>query len=393
MLDETGLKIPTYTELLEAMETKAKELFGDDIHLSSYTPLGIIIRIFAWFLSRAWQVMESVYHSGFIKSSEGVQLDRHGKNRNITRNPASESTVLLTITGEPYYLVEIGSLFETKEGVQFISIYECALDSDGIGTVEAVSVEKGSGMNVLANTVNVISEPVEELYTVNNSSEATGGANQESDTSYRERLIKGNIAQNNAILNALYSKVANINGVISVKVKVNDTMEMLDEIPPKSVNVMCVGGNNSDIGQTIFETIAAGVGTSGDQSYMAEALDGNLHEIRFSKAVSQPVYIKIVVEVDDDYPLDGEQKIKDSVIQYVGGNASDDVYYNGLDLSETLIYTRLFHTIYSIQGVSNATNVLAGTSLDTLAAANVVPGDNTVLVTDASYIEVIVDAG
>lgn len=391
MLDETGLKIPSYAELLEDMEVKGKELFGDNINLASHTPLGILIRIFAWFLSIVWQVIEKVYHSGFIKSSEGVQLDRHGKNRNITRNPSSESTVFLNFTGSPYFVIEIGSYFETEAGTQFMNIYECTLDSDGLGAVEAVSVERGAFTNVPGNTITVISEPVAELYTVNNVLEASGGANQESDTSYRDRLIQGNIAQNNAIVNAIYSKVTNLTGVISVKINVNDTMSEVNGVAPKSVNVMCVGGNNADIGKTIFETIAAGVGTSGEETYMAEALDGNIHEIRFSKAVSGVVHVKVEVDVNEEFPLDGTTQIKDSIIRYVGGNTSDSVYYNGLDLSETLIYTKLFHTIYSILGVENATSVLVGTDKLNLTAGNVIPGEKTVLVTDESSIEVILN--
>lgn len=87
MFNEKGLKILTYSELIDEMELKAKALFGEDINTRSYTPLGIILRIYAWFLSVVWQVVEKVYFSGFIKSSEGIQLDRHGGNRNIVRNP------------------------------------------------------------------------------------------------------------------------------------------------------------------------------------------------------------------------------------------------------------------------------------------------------------------
>lgn len=66
MFNEKGLKILTYAELLNEMELKSKELFGEDVSTKSYTPLGIIIRIYAWFLSIAWQVIEKVYFSGFL---------------------------------------------------------------------------------------------------------------------------------------------------------------------------------------------------------------------------------------------------------------------------------------------------------------------------------------
>ncbi|MCI3027679.1 baseplate J/gp47 family protein [Desemzia sp. C1] len=388
MLDDKGLKIPTYTDLLTEMESKSKELFGENINLSSYTPLGILLRIFSWFLAIVWQVVENVYHSSFIKDSEGIQLDRHGRNRTITRNPASESTVFLTITGAPYYTIPIGSYFETEDEIRFMTIYELTLDQAGKGTIEAVSVERGAENNVLANTIIVISEPVEELYTVTNEREAAGGSNQESDVSYRERLIQGNIAQNNAILDAIYSRVRNVSGVMSVKIKNNNTMDIVDGVPPKSLNVIVVGGNDAEVGQAIYSSIAAGVGTSGEITYTATAADGNTHEIHFSKAISTLVYFKVSVTVTEEFPADGVDMIKDNIISYVGGNSSDGTNYTGLDLSEEMIYTRLFHNVYSIPGVENTTELLAGFSKEDLTAGNISPGLNSVLTTSDAAIEV-----
>lgn len=388
MLDDKGLKIPTYADLLNDMEGKSKELFGENINLSSYTPLGILLRIFSWFLSIIWQVVENVYHSSFIKDSEGIQLDRHGRNRTITRNPASESTAFLVITGVPYYTIPIGSYFETEDGIRFLTIYELTLDNTGTGTVESVSVERGAENNVLANAIVVISEPVEELHSVKNEYEAAGGSNQESDVSYRERLIQGNIAQNNAILDAIYSRVRNVSGVVSVKIKNNNTMDVVDGVPPKSLNVIVVGGNDADVGQAIYSSVAAGVGTSGEKTHVATAADGNEHEVHFSKAVSTLVYFKVSVTVTDEFPAEGVTLIKDNIISYVGGNASDDTNYTGLDLSEEMIYTRLFHNIYSIQGVDNATELLAGTSQDNMTSGNITPSLNSVLTTSEAAIEV-----
>ena len=389
MLDDKGLKIPTYADLLTDMEGKSKELFGDTVNLSSYTVLGVLLRIFAWFLAIVWQVVGNVYYSSFIKYSHGIQLDRHGKNRSMTRNPASEATVFLKITGIAYYTVPIGSYFETEEGVRFLTIYELTLDQNGFGTVEAISVEKGSKNNVPANTIRVISEPVEELYTVTNELEAAGAANQESDVSYKERLIQGNVAQNNAIRDAIYSRVANVSGVVSIKVDVNETMQERNGIPPKSVAVMAVGGNNADIGNAIYSSIAAGVDTAGDITHVATALDGNTHEIHFSKATSTVVYVRVVVNVTDEFPAEGERMIKDNIISYIGGNASDGTHYTGLDLQEEMIYTRLFHNVYSIQGVDNAVELLVGTDSSDLKAGNIIPEANSVLTTTESAIEVI----
>lgn len=65
-----GKPIPS---LVDSMEDRAREQFGEDVNTSSKTPLGIIIRIFAWFLAGLWDIAERVYNSGFVSKSEGVQ--------------------------------------------------------------------------------------------------------------------------------------------------------------------------------------------------------------------------------------------------------------------------------------------------------------------------------
>lgn len=67
LLNETGFQRQTYSELLDGMEDKAKELFGEDINTSSKTPLGIILRIFAWF----WREFGTL-QSGFIIAALSV---------------------------------------------------------------------------------------------------------------------------------------------------------------------------------------------------------------------------------------------------------------------------------------------------------------------------------
>lgn len=44
---ERGFHRPTYVELLDAIEYKARELFGSKANLTVRSPLGIFLRIFA----------------------------------------------------------------------------------------------------------------------------------------------------------------------------------------------------------------------------------------------------------------------------------------------------------------------------------------------------------
>lgn len=47
-LTSAGFRRPTYNELLDTLEHKARELFGATANLTVRSPLGLFLRIFAW---------------------------------------------------------------------------------------------------------------------------------------------------------------------------------------------------------------------------------------------------------------------------------------------------------------------------------------------------------
>lgn len=61
-LTSAGFRRPTYVELLDALEYKARELFGATANLSVRSPLGMFLRIFAWMLNILFSVLEDVYN-------------------------------------------------------------------------------------------------------------------------------------------------------------------------------------------------------------------------------------------------------------------------------------------------------------------------------------------
>ena len=50
-LTSIGFRRPTYTELLDALEYKARELWGAAANLTVRSPLGLFLRIYAWMLN------------------------------------------------------------------------------------------------------------------------------------------------------------------------------------------------------------------------------------------------------------------------------------------------------------------------------------------------------
>ena len=93
-LTDAGFRRPTYAELLDALEYKARELFGSKANLTVRSPLGIFLRIFAWMLNLLFSTLEDVYNSRFIDTAVGSSLYNMGRaqgDRKSTRLNSSHS--------------------------------------------------------------------------------------------------------------------------------------------------------------------------------------------------------------------------------------------------------------------------------------------------------------
>ena len=69
-LTDAGFRRPTYAELLDALEYKARDLFGSKANLTVRSPLGIFMRIFAWVLNLLFSTLEDVYNSRFVDTAD-----------------------------------------------------------------------------------------------------------------------------------------------------------------------------------------------------------------------------------------------------------------------------------------------------------------------------------
>jgi uncharacterized phage protein gp47/JayE len=392
MLDRNGFTKKTYSDLLSEMEAKAKELFGEDINTKAYTPLGIILRIFAWFLSILWDNNERVYNSRFIKKAEGIQLDYHGGNRNLPREPATNSYTTLQFTGVPGYLIETGREFTTKSNIYFMLIEDVTLDSSGNGSGQAVSVETGSSNNVAANTITEQAEPVEEIYTVTNPVPATGGTDRESDDNYKKRLLQANEGGGKSTANAVISALLNVPGVQSATAVFNKTMDVdADGNPPKSVHAYVLGGTKEDIAEALFNSVSGTSQTVGQQEVTVTDISGYDHVVRFDYAEEVPIYVRLTIKTNPKFEADGIEQLKNKIVEKIGGVDSDGIIQNGLEMGQTVVISQLYNAVYQVNGLDDVT-IEIGTDSTNLGTSNILIAQRQVARASFDNIEVITSA-
>lgn len=391
-LNKNGFTRKTYSDLLDEMEAKFIELFGADVNLSAYTPLGIIMRVMAFFYAKLWDGLEAVYNSRFIKKADGVSLNYHGGDKNLPRNPATHSYVDVEIEGQPGYIVMAGEQAQTEGGIIFEFQDDVEIKEDGKAKAELISIERGAFNNISSNAITKMVEPVNEITSITNPSPAVGGMDIETNTSYRNRLLKSNEARGKAIPNAITVALLNTPGVRTANVIYNNKNEPDDDgNPPKSVHAYVLGGEKEAIAQTLLDAVAGGIETVGERVSTVLDVSGNEHIIKFDYAEIFPIYMRLTYSKSNEFEADGEKQLKDAMINKIGGIDADGEEIPGLSMGESIVVSQLYSSAFKVAGVQDVT-IEIGIESDSLAVANIPVARNQIANLSFSNIEVIESA-
>ncbi|MFD1777003.1 baseplate J/gp47 family protein [Paenibacillus rhizophilus] len=371
MLDSTGFKRPRFDDLFAQMEDKAKEAFGDTVNTSVRSPLGIILRIFAWFLSILWSLAEDVYNSGYIGTATGNNLDRLGPQVGISRILEQWAMGTVTLTGTAGYTVSAGFRVATESGLTYQTTDDVTL-TGGTGNVAIEALASGSASNVAAGTITVIVNPSADVTGVTNVAPVTGGREKETDAEFRDRFEQSTAGGGAATVDSIRSALLRLDGVRAATV-IENTGLTADGAgrPGKSFQAYVLGGDDQAIAGAIFSTKAGGIEPYGTISKTVTDLAGEPHTVKFSRATEVGIKVNVDITKGAAYPADGDAQVRSALIRYIGGADAPGAYYNGLNMGADVVFTRLISAIYSVEGVGDVTLTVGKTS-GSLGSSNVV---------------------
>ena len=351
---ERGFHRPTYVELLDAIEYKARELFGSKANLTVRSPLGIFLRIFAWMLNILFSLMEDVYNSRFVDTAVGTSLYNLGKAIGLSLLPAQKASGSDEFTGAAGTPIPVGFLVRTVAGLQYAVLAAGRIDDTGKVTLPVQAVETGADYNVAAETVKEITNPMDGVSACTNPAAIDGGRGRETDEEFRDRYYQSVDYAGGVNADAIAGEIMqNVDAVYSAICYENDTDETDSEgLPPHSIEAVVYGGLDSDVAQQIFRRKAAGIQTYGSTTVAVLSSSGVTYNIKFSRPTLVPVWIKVTdLETDANrFPVDGKDQIAQALIDYIGSDVK-----GGTTIGETVYYNRLPEVIYTIPGVLDFT--------------------------------------
>ena len=351
-LTDAGFRRPTYAELLDALEYKARELFGSKANLTVRSPLGVFLRIYAWMLNLLFSTLEDVYNSRFIDTAVGSSLYNLGRAIGLRLLGAQKAVGYLSFSGEDGVEVPEGFLAETVAGVQYVTLRSGQI-RDGRITLPASAAVPGPDGNTPESTIKVITNPKLGITEVTNEAKFEGGRNTETDAEFRERYYLSVDFAGGVNIDAIVAEIyESVEAVIAVAGDENDTDEMdANGLPPHSIEIVAYGGLDEDIAKAIFRRKAAGIQTFGNTTVPVISDSSKTYDIHFSRPTPVDVWVRITNLVTDyHFPLDGVERIKRNIVAFIGGDTR-----RGLNIGQSVIRVVLPTEVLRVPGVIDLT--------------------------------------
>ena len=315
-VSESGISAPSYSEILEYFQSKAREIFGQDVDLDADTQDGQLIAIFASAISDVNAQAIATYNQFSPATAVGVGLDRAVKTNGIHRKVATNSQVDLRIVGQAGTIIKNGVAIDKNDN-RWLMPDVVVIPIDGEITVRATAKEAGS-ISAEPNTVVKIGNPTLGWQSVNNLTSATVGFPVETDAQLRQQQLRSTALPSISLWEGIVGSLLNLDGVTRVSGIRNDEDTVTPEgVPGHSIAMIVDGGDVEKIGETIFKRKGEGTGTYGDVKTTYVDTYGFPNFVRFSRPVIVDIAVTLKIRPLPTYLSDVANEIKIRITEYI----------------------------------------------------------------------------
>ena len=185
-IDETGLHIPTYSDIMEYLEEQVRLIFGNDIYLGDDAQDYQLLSVFAAKLFDVMQLAELNYNNRSPATASGAALDTLVAINGLQRQPATASTATVTLTGTAGAVISRGAVQQVSTGYLWSLPASVTIGDDG--TAEALATCQQLGPTVaVPGDLSIIATPTAGWVSVTNAAAADLGRAVETDAELRAR--------------------------------------------------------------------------------------------------------------------------------------------------------------------------------------------------------------
>lgn len=339
---DTGYVRKTFDDLLAEAVQRAESLFGSNVQTSESSFFGLFIQLYIFFQDEIWQVAEDIYFGGYVDTAEGAQLDSAVKYANIFRNQSVASAGTETFNGVDSTFIPAGTLVASGS-IRYSTDIDGTV-SGGSVDIAITAVELGSDGDVPSGTITTLVNPIAGITSVTNVSATTGGQDEETDDELRARFFATLQVSGKATLDAIRSDILLVTGVRAVSIIENTEDTEVGGLPPHSFEAVVDGGDDTDVAEAILGSKAAGIDTHGDITEVVQDSSGTNRTIKFSRPSTQDIWIDATLEVNGNYPIDGDTQVETIIVNFV----------NALGVGEDVYASQINNVVFDVPGIVDA---------------------------------------
>ena len=394
-LNKDGVSIQTLPEILEELSAGYKAIYGDDINLDQDTPDGQRVGIEAKLLSDLQLFAANLYAQFDPDFSIGEVQNKIFKISGVTRNPATLSSVEMTVTTDQPVTLDAGYTVNDDLGQKWVTTEENIL----VAGANSLSMfgEKFGAFEADAGTITTPVTIILGVISVTNALAAVPGLNEETDEQGRVRRNQSLENPSYSTVGSMFAKLANLEGVSDIQVYENDT-DTADQLrdnesgsyvsapgmPAHAIWVVLDGGDSADIVETMTKQKTAGTpmkgGVSG--SFIESLLrpDGSSYIITHVMKYDRPDDVDLHIQFD--------VKRKDPAVPIdttlIKQTLADHLYRT----RETIVATELYAIIYSAGTNFTATSIQISDDDITYIDESLTPGFDERFTVDVLNIDI-----
>jgi head-tail adaptor len=291
MLTENGFETKTFEGHLEDVINELQSVYGEGLDFASNTVQGQIANIQAKARYDAEQNALRIYNNLSLEDAEGVALDILGNTIfGIARFGASKTATNIQITVDRTITLIGGNyIVADNEGNRYILQNTTTINA---GTHNLLFLAEDEGnINPQLETITKAITIIAGVVGINNTEAPLSiGNDVETDAIYRLRIKRSRQINASGSLNAVLSRVLNVDGVIDARVETNRTDTTQNTMSPHSTWVVVEGGINQDIGEAISNSTTT-IRTKGAELVYVNAGQSTF-EIRFDRPLTVPLFIQ-----------------------------------------------------------------------------------------------------
>jgi uncharacterized phage protein gp47/JayE len=325
----TGLSLDEILENLKESTYNASDL-GPTVSTGTHTAYGMHLEANAIEISYLYDLLGDIVASGDIDSAEGVQQDNLNRMRGAVRNPARNSTAIVSCGGVNGTIIAAGSLVAIGgDGERWTTNVQVTIPV-GLTVDVAVTAENTGAIEAAIGAINTIVTTTAGWNTVTNAAVAVLGEDVESDADYR--LRSEDTGTGTTTEEAIFTRLSELDDVDAVVVTSNrtDTTDALGTLPHQMWIVLYPStADQQTIAETIWGAAGAPAGINMRGAVTATVTDSNgvQQQIRWDWATSVDTWISVVGTKDSDYPAGGDNLVKQAIEDYfatvrVGANVN-----------------------------------------------------------------------